>query len=137
SAWQRIVCLDKLRKEYPNSLEILDRTLTATTVFLTTYPNSENKGKIIQMRNQLYEVKARKVFDEAAFYAKVPKKPEAAMIYYEQMIEEYPKSKLVPEAHMRIAEIKHLMTSAFSEPVAPSPKPPPLTTEKVPENAEE
>jgi len=137
AAWQQIGCLDKLRKEYPNSLEILDRTLTATTVFLSTYPTSANKGRTIQLRNKLYEVKARKVFDEAAFYAKVPKKPEAAIIYYEQMIKEYPKSKLVPEAHERIAEIKKLMAHPFPDAAAPSPKPPPLTVEKVSENAEE
>ncbi|MEN8254013.1 MAG: tetratricopeptide repeat protein [Verrucomicrobiota bacterium] len=137
-AWQQIVCLDKLRREYPNSLEILDRTLTATTVFLTTYPTSENKERIIQLRNKLYEVKAKKVFDEAAFYATVPKKPEAAIIYYEQMIEEYPKSKLVPEARKCIAEIKGLMVRApLADPAAPSPEPIPLVVEKEPGNAEE
>jgi len=137
-AWQQIVCLDKLRKKYPNSLEILDRTLTATTVFLTTYPTSENKDRIIQLRNKLYEVKAKKVFDEAAFYAKVPKKPEAAIIYYEQMIEEYPKSKLVPEARKCIAEIKGLMVRApLAGSAAPSPEPVPLVVEKEPGNAEE
>ncbi len=133
AAWEQIGCLSKLCREYPNSLEILDRTLTATTVFLSTYPKSENKGRIIQLRNQFYEVKAKKVFDEAAFYAKVPKNPEAAIIYYEQMIEEYPKSKRVPEARKRIAEIKALMVHAFSEPASPSPS----TAEKVVENAEE
>jgi len=137
AAWQQIVCLDKLRKEYPNSLEILDRTLTATTVFLSTYPKSANKGRIIQLRNKFYELKAGKVFNEAAFYAKVPKKPEAAIIYYEQMIEEYPKSKLVPEARDRIAEIKGLMARPFADPADPSLKPPPMIAEKVPENAEE
>ena len=136
AAWQQINCLDQLHREYPNSLEILDRTLTATTVFLTTYPQSANKGRIILLRNQLYEVKARKVFDEAAFYAKVPKKPEASIIYYEQMIEEYPKSKLVPEAHERIAEIKALMVRPLI-PSSPSPKPSPQIVEKVPEHAEE
>ncbi len=117
AAWQRIACLDKLRHEFPNSLEILDRTLTATTVFLTAHPKSAKKGETILLRNKLYEVKARKVFDEATFYAKVPKKPEAAIIYYEQMIEEYPKSKLVPEAQVRIAEIKHLMALPVAVPL--------------------
>lgn len=133
-AWRQINCLDQLHQEYPNSLEILDRTLTATTVFLSTYPQSANKGKIILLRNELYEVKARKVFDEAAFYAKVPKKPEAAIIYYEQMIEEYPKSKLVPDAQKRIAEIKGLMGQARTVPAAISLKTSPLTDEKGPEN---
>ncbi len=121
AAWQRIGCLNKLRKEYPNSLEILDRTLTATTVFLSTHPQSANKGRIIQLRNNLYEVMAGKAFDAAAFYAKVPKKPEAAIIYYERMIEEYPKSKLVPEAHKRIDELKSLMVRPLVDPAAPLP----------------
>lgn len=109
AAWQQIACLDLMRKEYPSSRDILDRTLTSTTVFLTTYPSSKHKGDIIQLRNRLYEVKARKVFDEAAFYAKVPKKPESAILYYRKMIEEYPKSKLVPDAEKRIAELEALM----------------------------
>ena len=116
AAWQRIICLDKLRKEFPNDLEVLDRTLTATTVFLTTYPDSERKGKIIQMRNALYEVKAQKMFDQAAFYAKVPKKAKAALIYYQKMIEEYPKSKLVPEAQKRIEELDLLVNPRVSTP---------------------
>jgi len=130
AARQQIVCLDKLRRELPGSTETLDRTLTATTVFLTTYPTSENKGRIIQLRNKLYEVKAGKMFAEAAFYAKVPKKPEAAIICYEQMIEEYPKSKLVPEARKRIDEIKDLMACPFVDPSTP-------IAEKVSGNGEE
>ncbi len=122
AAWQQINCLDLLRKEYPSSRDILDRTLTSTTVFLTTYPASKHKGEIIQLRNRLYEVKARKAFDEAAFYAKVPKKPEAAILYYRKMIEEYPKSKLVPDAEKRIAELDALMNALVRMP-APSVQP--------------
>ena len=118
AAWQRIVCLDKLRKEFPNDLEVLDRTLTATTVFLSTYSDSERKGEIIQMRNALYEVKAQKMFDQAAFYAKVPKKAKASMIYYQKMIEEYPKSKLVPEAQKRIEKLDLLVNARISSPLA-------------------
>jgi len=116
AAWQRIVCLDKLREEFPSNLEVLDRTLTATTVFLSTHPDSERKGEIIQLRNTLYEVKAQKMFDQAAFYAKVPKKAKAATIYYEKMIEEYPKSKLVPEAQKRIEELDLLVNPRLSSP---------------------
>lgn len=111
SAWRQIDCLDRLRQEYPSSRDLLDRTLTSTTVFLTTYPSSKRKTDIIQLRNQLYEVKAQKSFDEAAFYAKVPKKPASAIIYYQEMINEYPKSKLVPVAEQRIAELEALMTA--------------------------
>jgi outer membrane protein assembly factor BamD (BamD/ComL family) len=128
AAWQQIQCLDKLRNEYPASNEILDRTLTATTVFLSTYPRSEHKDDIIKLRNRLYEVKAGKSFDEAAFYARVPKEPEAAVIYYEKMIEEYPKSQMVPSAKKRIAALKELMAAPLDadRPSVPRSKPLPF-----------
>ncbi len=122
AAWQRIVCLDKLRQELPNDLEVLERTLTATTVFLTIYPKSERHEEIILLRNKLYEVKAQNLFNQAAFYAKVPKKAKAAKIYYEKMIEEYPKSKLVPEAQQRIEELDRLVNTRVSSPPPTSGK---------------
>ena len=129
AAWQQIQCLIKLRKEYPNSPEILDRTLTATTVFLSTLPQSSHKDEIIQLRNDLYEVKAGRVFNEAAFYATVPKEPEAAIIYYEKMIEEYPRSQMVPQAEERIAELKKLLAMPLEArtPKAPRSRPLPFT----------
>jgi outer membrane protein assembly factor BamD (BamD/ComL family) len=136
-AWQQIVCLDKLRREYPDSPDLLDRTLTATTVFLSTYPQSDYKGRIIQLRNGLYEVKALKVFNDAEFYARVPKKAEAAIIYFEQLIEEYPKSRLVPEAHKRIAEIQAMMMRPLQAAAPASVRQTPAAIGQEPENAEE
>lgn len=136
AAWQQITCLSKLRKEYPSSPEMLDRTLTATTVFLTTYPRSEHKTEIIQLRNMLYEVKAAMVFDEAAFYAKVPKEPEAAIIYYEKMIEEYPKSKLLPFAEEQIIKLKELLAMPIRARTADTPRSKPLPFTKDARNAE-
>jgi tetratricopeptide (TPR) repeat protein len=124
--WNEIVCFEDLNKEYPNSRDVLDRTLTATTVFLSTYPASARKSDVIQLRNRLYEVKAQKSFDEAEFYAKVPKKPQAAIIYYQKMIEEFPKSKLVPEAEKRIAELEVFM----NVPVRIPPQTPPPTLQQ-------
>jgi len=115
--WQQIVCLYKLCKEYPHNLEIHERTVTVTTLFKETYPDSDYTGRINLLRNKLYEILARKAFEQAEFYATVPKKPEAAIIYYERMIEEFPKSELVPRAEQRIAEIRELM---IPEPVASS-----------------
>lgn len=122
AAWNQIACLELLRKEYPSSRDILDRTLTSTTVFLITYPASKHKGEIRKLRNELYEVMAQKSFDEAAFYAKVPKKPASAILYFEQMIAEFPKSKLVPEAEKRIKELEALMN--FRMPGSVDPMPP-------------
>lgn len=125
-AWQQIVCFRALRKEYPESPEILDRTLVTTTVFLSAYPGSKYKNQIIQMRNDLYEVKAGRVFDEAAFYATVPKEPAAAILYYKSLMEEYPKSKLVPYAEQRIADLETLMANPTEARTAIVPRSKPL-----------
>ena len=127
AAWQQIVCLGALHQEYPNSPEMLDRTLTATTVFLSTFPSSGRKSEIIALRNELYEVKAAAMFAKAAFYVNVPKKPQAAILYDKALIEEYPKSKLVPQAEERIATLEEMLSRPEEKaPVAPHSKPLPF-----------
>lgn len=136
AAWQQIQCLGRLRKSYPASPEILDRTLVATTVFLSTFPRSQYKGEIIQLRNELYEVKAGRVFDEAAFYAKVPKEPEAAILYYEKMMDEYPKSGQVPLAEERIEELRKLLAMPIKARTPDMPRSKPLPFTKGSSNVE-
>ena len=88
------------------------------------------------MRNRLYEVKAKKAFDEAEFYVKVPRKPRSAIIYFQKMIEEFPKSKLVPAAENRIAELEARMIIPTVKPVpAEAADAPRLTSEKEEANA--
>jgi outer membrane protein assembly factor BamD (BamD/ComL family) len=131
AAWNQIQCLDLLRKEYPSSLDILDRLLTSTTVFLTTHPSSKHQTDVIDLRNNLYEVKAKKAFDEAAFYAKVPRKPKAALLYYQRMIDEYPKSALVPDAEKRIAKLEAALAKAEGR---TTDKPEKANTKKEPDH---
>jgi outer membrane protein assembly factor BamD (BamD/ComL family) len=128
AAWQQILCLGRMHDEYPNSPEMLDRLLTATTVFLSTFPASEHKSQIVQKRNELYEVKAGSLFNQAAFYAEVPKKPQAAILYDKALIEEYPKSSLVPESQVRIRELEELLARPVEDkaPVVPRAKPLPF-----------
>lgn len=128
AAWRQITCLGELHRENPNSPEMLERLLTATTVFLSTFPSSNRKSEIIQKRNELYEVKAGAIFDMATFYANVPKKPKAAILYDKVLIEEYPKSKLVPLAEERVSALEELLEKTEEEkaPVAPRSKPLPF-----------
>ncbi|WP_372798493.1 tetratricopeptide repeat protein [Pontiella sp.] len=126
AAWQQIQCYLKLRREYPDAPEILSRMLTSTTVFLSTYPSSEYRTEIITLRNELYEVKARQVYNEAQFYADVPKEPEAAIIYYKKLIEEFPKSELVPEAYKRIAELEKILAMPVKARTPDAPRSRPL-----------
>jgi outer membrane protein assembly factor BamD (BamD/ComL family) len=116
ASWRRIQCLDRLRMEYPNDHDLLDKLVVATSVFLTTYPKSAHHDEVILLRNNLYEVKAQHAFDIARFYEKVPKNPKAALLCYREMIRQYPKSKLVPEAEKRIAELEAVLKPATAAP---------------------
>jgi len=100
AAWRKIKCLEKLHKNFDRSPGILDRYLTATTYYLITYNNGRYKNKVMLLRNELYETKAKKAFERADFYATKadPRQPKAGILYYKKMITEYPKSKLVPKA---------------------------------------
>lgn len=107
-AWRKIKSLQKLHEINENSPEILDRYLVATTYYLLTYNKGKYNNDVRMLRNELYEIKAKSVFDKANFYAKKadPRHPKAAVLYYKKMMEEYPKSTLVPIAKERIIELE-------------------------------
>ena len=102
AAWRRIECLKALREKYPVSPDILDRILTATTVYLSTYPDAERRSEIILLRNELYEFQSKQLLDQGRFYERVVKNPRAALRSYELVMELYPKSQHVVAAQARI-----------------------------------
>lgn len=132
AAWRQILCLELLREEFPNNLATLDRLLTATTVFLTIHMDSSHRTEIITLRNTIYEVKATRGFEEAEFYENVSKKASAAIIYYDTMIEEFPKSQLVPTAEERVVELRRLldMPRGGAESAVVRSRPLPFTKER-------
>jgi tetratricopeptide (TPR) repeat protein len=113
--WQQIVVLEKLHKKIPDSHDVLDRLLTTSTLFLATYPQSGLKDDVVNMRNRLYEIKAQKAFDAAECYAKVLRKPEAAILAFKQMMEEFPRSALVPDAERRIAQLEAYLANPYAK----------------------
>ena len=102
AAWRRIECLKALREKYPVSPNILKRILTATTVYLSTYPDAERRGDIILLRNELYEFQSKQLLDQGRFYEREKKNPLAALRSYESVIELYPKSQHIVAAQARI-----------------------------------
>ena len=102
AAWRRIECLKALREKYPVSPNVLNRILTATTVYLSTYPDAERRGEIILLRNELYEFQSKQLLDQGLFYERVPKNLRAALRLYELVIKLYPKSQHVVAAQARI-----------------------------------
>lgn len=106
SSWYQIESLKILYNKYPSSPEIQNKLLTATTIYLTIFPKSQRKNDIIVVRNNLYESKANKIFEQGNFYERVSKNDAAAIISYKLLIEKFPKSKLVNKARDRISYLE-------------------------------
>lgn len=102
----RIQCLSYLQKKFPVSSEIQERILTATTIYLSSFPASEMRNDIIILRNELYEEQAKKLFDQGDFYERVPKNSQAAIYVYQSMIKKFPNSQLIDEANNRIKKLQ-------------------------------
>jgi outer membrane protein assembly factor BamD (BamD/ComL family) len=115
AAWRRIECLQALREEYPVSPSVLNRILTATTLYLSTYPNTERRGAIVLLRNELYEFQAEQVLDQGRFYEQVAKNPLAALHTYESLLELYPKSEHVEAAQARVDALHELGVRSEAE----------------------
>ena len=102
--WQHIRTLEKLSEEFPNNVTYIDRLVTATARFMSTYPDDEKKAMLIALRNALYEKKAGMKWDEALFYDEVVKNKQAAQLSYEQLLSSYPKSTLAAQAKERLEQ---------------------------------
>ena len=104
--WQHIRTLEKLSEKFPNNVTFIDRLVTATTRFMSSYPDDEKKATLITLRNALYEKKARMKWDEALFYEEIVKNKQAAQLSYEQLLSTYPKSTLAAQAKERLEQVE-------------------------------
>ena len=68
----------------PNSSEIQNRLLSASTLYLNKISSSDKRKDIIVIRNQLYEIKAKKLFDQGIFYKNIIKNDKAAFYHFNQ-----------------------------------------------------
>ena len=105
AAWNQIQCLLLLVEAFPRNPELRNRLLTSSTLFNATYPRSEHADALRTIRNELYETCAAALYDTATFYVELAKKPEAARVYDEALIQEYPMSQLVPKSEARLATL--------------------------------
>ena len=104
--WSRIECLKELRKKYPISPQITNRIIIASTLYLSSYPDSDRKNEIIFLRNELYNFQAKQMHDQAIFYEKIAKNDNAALKTYQSIVKLYPKSKYTDDALNKISNLE-------------------------------
>ena len=78
------------------------RTKVLSEAYLNNIKVSDNRAKIVKIRNNLYEVKAKKIFDQGVFYKNIMNNDKAAILSFKSMIDNYPKSELVSDALIQI-----------------------------------
>jgi len=96
---------ESARAEYDQNAA--NQAITAFTDFATRFPRSENVAKADQYRVALREEQSRGLFHIAQFYEK-NKTYKAALIYYNEVIAQNPKSEWAANAQKKILQIKQL-----------------------------
>ncbi|UCF69947.1 MAG: outer membrane protein assembly factor BamD [candidate division WOR-3 bacterium] len=90
--------------DYEKDLGNLRKAIRVFDEFLTRYPNSEHteevRKEILTARNRL----AKKELENGKLYEKL-KEPEAALLYYEYIMSNYPETESAAEAAYRAAQI--------------------------------
>jgi len=105
AAFGRARALYAISRDYPNDLQALDEAWAGVMVFMRAYPSSSFTEEATAMRTDLLDRKAQSLFDVAAYYDRIAKRPKAAQESYEQFIKEFPKSDWTPEARERIVTL--------------------------------
>ncbi|MCX6997505.1 MAG: outer membrane protein assembly factor BamD [Kiritimatiellaeota bacterium] len=102
AALARAVCLERLAREAPHNEASLDEAWSATTQFLQRYPNSGQAADAVKLRDELYRRRARIAFDRAVYYDRIARKPQAAMLEYQDFIRLFPYSDWTAQAQQRV-----------------------------------
>lgn len=99
-------CLRQISKNQHNNETARADAWQACKVFLSMFPESEDKEKVSQWGVDLYLARAQDVYNKAAFYETIAFKPEAAQIYYRIVAEDFSESALAEKAAEKIESLQ-------------------------------
>ena len=102
ASFQTAYCYYLLAQESPNNEQILDAAWAAMTLFLNNYPSSEKAPLATEYRNTMYRQRAKIAYEKANYYDKIAKRPDSALIAYENMVRQFPHSDWTGLAQIRI-----------------------------------
>lgn len=109
-----------------------NRAITGFEDYRTKYPNSEKDDQARQNISRLKQEQARGLMTIAEFYEHDQNR-DAALVYYNRLLQQYPDTELAKRASARAEELKHRKTEAAPVPVDPQP-PTPETLPSGPPN---
>ncbi len=88
---KRAICWLNESEKFPNSEQIFEKAIKSFEEFIEKYPESEFVDEAKEELKKLNERKSERIYEIAKFYEKSGDL-DAAKIYYQQVIEQFPDS---------------------------------------------
>lgn len=102
AAFGQAECRYLLSREQPNDYEALHNAWIDLTVFVQTYPEAADVAQAELYRDRLLRRWAQNTFQQAEFYERVTRRPQAALRAYREFVKKFPSSEWTPQARERI-----------------------------------
>lgn len=110
AAYRRCIILHRLAIKSPRNTLLLDETWTAMTNFLTVYSEPEGHAEIAELRAEIRTRRADTAFEEAVFYDRKARRPQAALTAYRSFLRSFPDSAHSGKARLRIQELEEKLS---------------------------
>jgi outer membrane protein assembly factor BamD (BamD/ComL family) len=106
AAFREAYALYRMTLDRPNDENVCHAARGALVRFIRAYPNSTNTPIARDHLKALNTHYARIVYDRAAYYDRIARRPASALIAYEDFVKRFPTSELAPTAQARIATLR-------------------------------
>ena len=115
AARNQVLCHIKISNDSPQDNRAIETAIAACDFFLARFPDSEYRGAIQSSRETLQTQRAQNAYSRARYYDKILRRPDAALIEYNNFLAQFPDSPQAPAARKRVAALT-------GKPVAASPR---------------
>ncbi len=102
-------CLVKLADRSKRDEVSCQRALEALAGFIRDYPDDPNADKVKEERERLSGRLCEMHYDRAAYYDKIAKRPESALIAYADFLRRFPYAEQAEEVSNRVRELEALV----------------------------
>ncbi len=109
AAFGRARVLYQIAREHRNYDQASETAIIALNMFLRNHPGSEHRDTAREYVETLTEQRARIAFNKADYYDRIAKRPRAAIMAYEMLVERFPRSDWTEHAQSRIDALQSKM----------------------------
>jgi outer membrane assembly lipoprotein YfiO len=121
AAFRQAYCRYTLSRKSPRDDARCRAALAALASFLRDFPDSPNREEAQQYRDSLHAHWVGMAFDRAAYYDRIARNPEAAVIAYSDFVQRFPLTEQAKEAKERIAVLSQKLKESDQDESAPAP----------------